>query len=125
MSRLIRLVRTALASLWLSRGDIGAADEKAFSERVGAQPISQVSERKEIKIAGVITSVTYPARTGLADLSATLSDGSATIELVWMGRHDIPGIVPGARLLLSGTASLHRDHLRVVNPDYSLLAHML
>jgi len=105
-----------------SRVDIGAEDEKAISEALGTRAIRSVSARNEVRIGGVLTSVTYPARPGAIDLSATLSDGTGTIELVWMGRDDIPGIAPGAHMVLEGMVSEDRDHLRIVNPAYSLLA---
>ena len=60
------------------------------------------SIRERSTLSGVLRSVTYSPPTAPPELSAELYDGSGSIDLVWLGRRDIPGIEPGRRLLVTG-----------------------
>ena len=53
-------------------------------------------------------------------LEAELFDGSAAIQLVWLGRHRITGIEPGRRILAKGRVGLHDGQLAIYNPWYEL-----
>jgi hypothetical protein len=50
-----------------------------------------------------------------------LSDGTGTITLRFVGRTEIPGIVPGTLMSVEGTPLPQGDALVVLNPLYTLL----
>jgi hypothetical protein len=47
-----------------------------------------------------------------------LSDGTGTIALRFMGRTDVPGVVPGCHLRVEGTPWMEGDILMMLNPLY-------
>lgn len=99
------------------------ADYEARSRRSrGTIPISEVQERHEVVVSGVLQSITYSPVDGPVRLLATLYDGTGAIELRWLGRRTIPGISVGRHIEVEGTASLHIDHLVIIDPLYRLLA---
>ena len=50
-------------------------------------------------MAGTLRTVTLRPRAGVPALVAELYDGSGTINLVWLGRRQIPGIEPGRAVI--------------------------
>jgi hypothetical protein len=50
-----------------------------------------------------------------------LTDGTGTITLRFIGRGEIPGVVPGRHLVVEGTPSLEYETLLILNPLYSFL----
>lgn len=113
-------VRRALAST----DELEAGDEIVEAAMHGTVLAgdSQVGERSTV--SGVVRSVTYSPPTGAPELSAELYDGSGSIDLIWLGRRQIPGIEPGRRLLVTGrvTSGDGRHHKVIYNPAYTLLA---
>ncbi|WP_075889697.1 MULTISPECIES: hypothetical protein [Actinomyces] len=105
-----------------SREAIEADDEVRSRLSRGTIPISEVQERHKVVVSGVLQSITYSPVDGPVRLLATLYDGTGTIELRWLGRRAIPGISVGRHLEVEGTASLHIDHLVLIDPLYRLLA---
>ena len=89
----------------------------------GVTPIGDCEPRKEITIAGEISSMRIVPRAGSPSLEATVSDGSGMLVVVWTGRRRIAGISPGRRLLLSGrgTDQGGRGRMLLMNPTYELL----
>ena len=51
-------------------------------------------------------------------LNVELCDGTGTITLRFMGRTEITGMVPGARLRVEGTPSREGDAIIMLNPLY-------
>jgi hypothetical protein len=58
---------------------------------------------------------------GVPTLECTLVDQSGAINLVFLGRRDVPGIGPGARLSAEGMIGRHGGRLAVINPMYEIL----
>ena len=54
-------------------------------------------------------------------LEAELSDGTGTISLIFMGRHQIPGIEAGRQLVVEGRISDVDGERRIYNPWYQLI----
>ncbi len=84
-------------------------------------PLSEVRERQEVVVSGIIQSITYSPASGPTRLIAMLYDGTGTIELRWLGRHTIPGITVGRHLEARGTVARVGDHTALIDPSYRIL----
>ena len=89
----------------------------------GVTPIGDAKPRREITVAGEISSLRIVPRAGTPSLEATLNDGTGSLVIVWTGRRHIPGVAPGKRLVMSGrgTTGGAGSRLTVLNPRYELL----
>jgi hypothetical protein len=89
----------------------------------GVTPIGEAAPRKEVTVAGEISSLRIVPRAGSPSLEATVTDGTGSLVVVWTGRRKIPGVSPGKRLVLSGRGAPHGagGRLMVLNPRYELL----
>jgi len=83
-------------------------------------PLSALHRGSEVRVTGRLRSVTYTPRETVPTLAAELFDGSAAIELVWLGRRRIAGVEPGRRLLVEGRVGVHEGNLAIYNPRYVL-----
>jgi amino acid transporter len=98
-------------------------DEAAFGDRAaGAVPIGQVEWRQRVRVAGRIRSVRVQPRAGTSNLECVLADRTGQLLLVFQGRRRIPGIQPGARLLVEGMVGDWGHRPAILNPDYELVA---
>lgn len=89
----------------------------------GVTTIAEAEPRKEITVAGEISSMRIVPRAGTPALEVTVKDGSGSLMIVWTGRSRIPGVGPGKRLVVSGrgTPSGAGGRLTLLNPRYELL----
>ncbi|MFC4555900.1 OB-fold nucleic acid binding domain-containing protein [Georgenia faecalis] len=110
-----------LARLVASRAEIDAQDEREAAARHDASPIRDARARARVRCAGILTAVTYRPRDGVVSLRARLYDGSGSIDLVWLGRREIPGIEAGRRLVAEGIVFGGADRPTIFNPAYELL----
>ena len=86
-------------------------------------PIASVRWRDVVTIEGTVRSVrARPWSDGVATLECTVHDASGGIEVVFLGRRAIPGIVLGARIRARGRVGAHHRRLAILNPVYELLA---
>ncbi|MBV7363749.1 OB-fold nucleic acid binding domain-containing protein [Actinomycetaceae bacterium TAE3-ERU4] len=92
-----------------------------IAQTQGTLPISQVKQRERVKLAGTVQSVTFSAPDATLSLRATLYDGSASLVLCWLGRQEIPGIRPGAQLLVTGMVTTLDGSYAIINPSYDIL----
>jgi len=98
-------------------------DEAAFGGRAtGAVPLGQVEWRQRVRVAGRIRSVRVQPRAGTSNLECVLADRTGKLLLVFQGRRRIPGIQPGARLLVEGMVGDWGHRPAILNPDYELVA---
>ena len=58
----------------------------------------------------------------VADADDEMSDGTGGLLLVFQGRRRIPGIQPGARLVVEGMVGDWARRQAILNPDYELIA---
>lgn len=87
-------------------------------------PIGEMRPRQPATVAGEVASLRIvPAKDGSAWLEATVQDGTGTLILLWTGRKRIPGLRPGARLLVTGrpTPAGRTGRPTIYNPGYELL----
>jgi hypothetical protein len=96
---------------------------KFCESRPGAMSIVDLPPRAEGTVVGEITSLRIVPRAGSPSLEATITDGTASLLVVWTGRRKIAGVSPGKRLVVSGrgAATGPKGRLLMFNPSYELL----
>jgi hypothetical protein len=116
--------RKMLQRLTTPDADLDRERLRVFCKDVpGVTPIGEAAPRKEVTVAGEISSLRIVPRAGSPSLEATVTDGTGSLVVVWTGRRKIPGVSPGKRLVLSGRGAPHGagGRLMVLNPRYELL----
>lgn len=111
-----------LSKAGASRDDINALEEQASAQAKGTTPIAKAKPRQKVKLSGTLQALTFHPATQGPRLSGVLFDGSGSIELVWMGRKEIPGIEAGKYLIVEGTVLSNQGRLRMMNPSYRIYA---
>lgn len=102
--------------------DLDAVELQDDVENVDAQ-FCRVLRRGDIaKVAGRVRAVVYNPRETVPTFTAELFDGSASIDLVWLGRRRIAGITPGRTISAKGRIGDHDGRLAIYNPRYELRA---
>lgn len=94
---------------------------EAATHRSDKHSIGSLRPRKRVSVEGVLASLTYHMNGDKPRLVGRLSDGTGTVELVWMGRRRIAGIEAGVLLRAHGMVSDSPRSLLIFNPDYELL----
>jgi amino acid transporter len=98
-------------------------DRAAFGEQGrGTIPIGQAEWRHRVHVAGRVKSVRVQPRAGTSNLECVLADETGRILLVFQGRRRIPGVQPGARLVVEGMVGDWARRQAILNPDYELIA---
>lgn len=97
-------------------------DRRLIERSEGAEPISEMVWRQRAKVAGRVRSVRVQRGPGASNLECVIGDDSGSVLLIFQGRPSIPGIQPGARLVVEGMVGSWDDQLAMLNPDYELVA---
>ena len=113
-------LRERARALLASRAEVEAAEERLDAEATGCTPVAQLADRGRAVVSGVLRSVTLRPREGVPALEAELYDGSGTLDLVWLGRREIAGIVPGRRMQVEGLVCRVDGRRVLFNPRYQL-----
>ncbi|TRW47138.1 OB-fold nucleic acid binding domain-containing protein [Georgenia yuyongxinii] len=111
-----------LHRLTATREELDAADERRTSLARGATPCAELAPRGRAKVTGVVAALTYRPRGESPALVARVFDGSGSIDLIFLGRRDVPGVDCGRRLVAEGMVSVEDGRRVMFNPDYHLLA---
>jgi amino acid transporter len=98
-------------------------DEKLLAGIPGTTLIRDVRPRRRVQVAGRVASVTVQPWGSVPTLECELRDETGKLIVAFLGRRQVPGVVPGARLLVTGLASDRRGRLVIINPDYDFLSH--
>lgn len=88
--------------------------------RLGATPIAELEDRSLASVCGAVRSVTLRPRVNVPALVVELYDGSKTLNLVWLGRRRIAGIVPGTSLTARGRVTYKHGIPTIFNPAYEI-----
>ena len=100
-----------------------AGVDRALARRAtGTIPISEVAWRTRVRVAGRIRSLRVQTAKGTANLECEITDDTGVLLLVFQGRPKIPGIEPGARLIVEGMVGSWQRRLAILNPDYELVS---
>jgi len=89
---------------------------------MGSEPINRVEHQSHAKIAGRITSVRVETDAVASNLECTVTDSSGSMVLVFQGQPRIPGIEPGARIVVEGMVGTWEHDLAMVNPTFELIS---
>jgi amino acid transporter len=98
-------------------------DESLLAGIPGTTLIRDVRPRRRVQVAGRVSSVTVQPWGSVPTLECELRDDTGKLIVAFLGRRQIAGVVPGARLLVTGLASDRRGRLVIINPDYDFLSH--
>lgn len=83
-------------------------------------PLCDLRRGMVATVTGRLRAVVYTPRETAPTLRAELFDGSAVIDLVWLGRRRVAGIEPGRTITARGRVGLHDGRLAIYNPWYEL-----
>jgi amino acid transporter len=97
-------------------------DRELARRATGTIPISDVAWRTRVRVAGRIRSLRVQTAKGTANLECEITDDTGVLLLVFQGRPKIPGIEPGARLIVEGMVGSWQRRLAILNPDYELVS---
>jgi hypothetical protein len=107
-----RLARTEL--------EFEALELQEDTGRLGATPIAELEDRSDATVCGSVRSVTLRPRVNVPALVVELYDGSKTLNLIWLGRRRIGGIVPGTSLTARGRVTFKHGVPTIFNPAYEI-----
>ena len=115
-------LRKWLGRLGASTDEITWEDRRRLAASEGADRLIDSADRQRVVIRGTIETLTIRPREDTSNwLEARLGDGTGTVTLIWMGRHEIPGIEAGREMRVEGRISLVDGVRRIYNPEYTLL----
>ncbi|MEV7523506.1 MULTISPECIES: OB-fold nucleic acid binding domain-containing protein [unclassified Streptomyces] len=112
--------RRMIERLSTSQEELHSAELQEDAEAAGCTRICDCHDRQIVKVTGTLRTVTLRPRAGVPALEAELFDGSAALDVVWLGRRSIVGIEPGRRLIASGRISMSHGRRVLFNPKYEL-----
>ncbi|MFD7553914.1 MULTISPECIES: OB-fold nucleic acid binding domain-containing protein [unclassified Streptomyces] len=112
--------RRMIERLSSSQEELHSAELQEDAEAAGCTRICDCHDRQIVKVTGTLRTVTLRPRAGVPALEAELFDGSAALDVVWLGRRSIVGIEPGRRLIASGRISMSHGRRVLFNPKYEL-----
>ncbi|MEW1859152.1 OB-fold nucleic acid binding domain-containing protein [Streptomyces sp. NBC_00669] len=112
--------RRMLDRLSSSQEELHSEELQQDALAVGCTRICDCSDRQIVSVTGTLRTVTLRPRAGVPALEAELFDGSAALDVVWLGRRSIVGIEPGRMIIASGRISMNRGRPVLFNPKYEL-----
>jgi hypothetical protein len=111
-----------LHRLTASTHHLDAAELRSEVERLSCKPLGELRRGAMATVTGRLRAVVYNPADNVPTLEAELFDGTAAIDLVWLGQRRIAGIEPGRRIVASGRVGVHDGRLAIYNPWYELQA---
>ncbi|HTN78228.1 MAG TPA: amino acid permease [Acidimicrobiales bacterium] len=99
-----------------------AGDESPIPATPGSIAIVDAPTHQRVSVTGRIVSVRVQPWGGAQTLEATLRDATGDLALVFLGRRQVGGVVPGTVLTANGVIGTHRTRPAMLNPDYRLLS---
>jgi hypothetical protein len=80
---------------------------------------AMVPRRRTVVRGQVISTVTFVRPWVRCDV--VINDGTGRLTLRFLGRHSVPGMIPGAQVIAEGTPMVQRNVLVMLNPLYHYL----
>ncbi len=78
--------------------------------------------RRPVRVQGRVTSTASVAHPDGRSWEAVVADQSGEVVIVFLGRSEVPGIVPGTVLEACGTARSLAGRIEILNPLYELIS---
>jgi amino acid transporter len=97
-------------------------DRELARRATGTVPIKEIAWRKRVRVAGRIRSLRVQTARGTTNLECEITDDTGYLLVIFQGRPRIPGIEPGARLIVEGMVGSWSRRLAILNPDYELVS---
>jgi hypothetical protein len=116
------LLSRLTAGLASTESELEARELQDGTWRLGGTPIADLADRSHASVCGAVRSVTLRPRVNVPALVVELYDGSKTLNLVWLGRRRILGIVPGTYLTARGLVTYKHGIPTIFNPAYEIKA---
>jgi hypothetical protein len=113
--------KSALTRWAAGRDQLEAEDAQERAAAMGGTPCAALSGRRRAAVSGTLRAVTLRPRNGVPALEAELFDGTGTLTVIWLGRREIPGIVPGAAVRVEGFVGCDGTSKTVYNPRYEIV----
>jgi hypothetical protein len=110
------------AASWEPRVITTEIDRALAKRATGTSAISDVQWRRRAKVAGRIRSLRIETARNTANLECEITDDTGNLLLVFIGRPSIPGVEPGARMVVEGMVGSWKRRLAILNPEYELIA---
>ena len=84
--------------------------------------LGRAVHRCRVAVSARVVAVSRPSSGDRAPsgFRCVLDDGTGQVDLLFLGRDHIPGLVVGAHCQVEGTARMERGRLTVWNPLYEL-----
>jgi len=101
--------------------DLDAVELRRRAVSRGATAVAECPIGERCTVVGVLRAVTLRPREGVPAVVAELFDGSATVNVVWLGRRRIAGIDPGRSISAEGRINERNGARIMFNPRYELL----
>jgi hypothetical protein len=114
------LLSRVTARLARSEPELEARVLQEDTGRLGGTPIVDLVDRSEASVCGSVRSVTLRPRANVHALVVEISDGSNTLDLIWLGRRRIGGVVPGTYLSAHGRVTYRHGIPTIFNPAYEI-----
>jgi amino acid transporter len=95
-----------------------AIDASILGKVPGTRPISGLRPRERAKVAGRIRSLTVQPWGSVPTLECVIDDEQGRLVVAFLGRRQIAGLVPGARIIVEGTVTERKGRLTMINPTY-------
>jgi len=114
------LLSRVTARLARTESELDARDLQENTWRLGVTPIVDLEDRAEASVCGAVHSVTLRPRVNVPALVVEIYDGSKTLNLIWLGRRRIAGIVPGTYLTAHGRVTYQHGIPTIFNPAYEI-----
>jgi len=114
------LLSRVTAGLSRTESELEARELQENTWRLGVTPIKDLVDRSEASVCGAVRSVTLRPRVNVPALVAEVYDGSKILNVIWLGRRRIGGIVPGTYLTVHGRVTYRHGIPTIFNPAYEI-----
>jgi hypothetical protein len=114
------LLARVTARLARTESELEAQDLQKDTDRLGGTPIVDLLDRSQASVCGAVRSVTLRPRVNVPALVVEIYDGSKILNLIWLGRRRIGGIVPGTYLTAHGRVTYRHGIPTIFNPSYEI-----
>jgi hypothetical protein len=114
------LLSRVTAHLARTESEAEAQDLQKDTGRLGGTRIIDLVDRSEASVCGAVRSVTLRPRVKVPALVVEIYDGSKTLNIIWLGRRRIRGVVPGTYLSVHGRVTYQHGIPTIFNPAYEI-----
>jgi hypothetical protein len=115
-----RLLAWMSARLARSAPEFEAGAVQKGTGPLGGPAIVDLVDRSQASVCGAVRSVNPRPRANVSALVVEIFDGSKTVNLIWLGRRRIGGVVPGTYLNAHGRVTYRHGIPTILNPAYEI-----